>query len=875
MINDNCARGPEDGPHGHDGRRAHCTSAATSAADSFSFSAASSLFRTLVALPLLLLAVTTYGFVSTGTAGPTASADAPHWSTRFAYPGLNRRAESFVSWRGQLVALGGFDSADGRPAFGVASWDGAQWTSLSGNVAPLAPNDHNSWGAVSSGVVWRDKLVVTGTFEWRSAAGDTFSRLAYFDGVTWHSFASVPQYAYTQGIATFGDRLFLFGYFYLNDRGPEYDVVEWDADSGVWRGSNVIRGYTRFTALLATADSLYAAGDFYSDDNSRPVEHLRVWAGDTWQPVAPGPDGQPQPELGAIAAWRHDLIGVLPARRRRGIIDGPYAGVLSRWTGTRCDSLGTVPDGIAQLSVWDDTLYAIGFDNGFGSRRRRVVSRWDGAQFVDQTDAAVNEQLSFGRLRGHTVLSAGWTQDDHLWGEATAQRHGSSWRVLTAHPEFRGLPVAVSGIALYGGAPWCATATGAGDDGVPVAIWSGATWRSVAGNAYRAPRSFTSASPPLAMSASAREVCWIPPMYSSARVSTWNGTRVTPLGDLQRSPLTLAPYHDGWIVAGDIRAASGANAGNIVWWDGSVWKRVGDLTGGAAVSAVREYHGILFAAGVAAMADSGVVRGAALAVDSTSQPILAAWDGAAWHGFGAFGADDGAPRVRQLGEWRDRLVASGRFTSVDGLPASNIALWDGTRWAACGAGLDGELTALGVLHGDLVVAGQFTHAGDVAAQGIARWDGTSWRAFAAGIEGGTVNALASWHNTLLAGGDFTRAGGESSSNIAMWEGEPGVPDDSTAAPLPSLTVTISQPAVVARSMEITLRTGARQWVRAVIRDVTGRQRARLLDGELDSGEHVITWNAADADGRRLAAGIYWLVLESPGTRVARRVVVLR
>lgn len=53
-------------------------------------------------------------------------------------------------------------------------------------------------------------------------------------------------------------------------------------------------------------------------------------------------------------------------------------------------------------------------------------------------------------------------------------------------------------------------------------------------------------------------------------------------------------------------------------------------------------------------------------------------------------------------------------------------------------------------------------------------------------------------------------------------------------------------------------------------DVHGRRVATLADGPRARGRHVITWERGASS---LAPGLYWVVLESSGIRVARRVVV--
>lgn len=63
--------------------------------------------------------------------------------------------------------------------------------------------------------------------------------------------------------------------------------------------------------------------------------------------------------------------------------------------------------------------------------------------------------------------------------------------------------------------------------------------------------------------------------------------------------------------------------------------------------------------------------------------------------------------------------------------------------------------------------------------------------------------------------------------------------------------------------------------RLTLYDARGRETARVADRVFAAGEHELRWNARDADGARLAAGIYLAVLESAGERAASRIVLLR
>lgn len=59
-------------------------------------------------------------------------------------------------------------------------------------------------------------------------------------------------------------------------------------------------------------------------------------------------------------------------------------------------------------------------------------------------------------------------------------------------------------------------------------------------------------------------------------------------------------------------------------------------------------------------------------------------------------------------------------------------------------------------------------------------------------------------------------------------------------------------------------------VEVAVYDLGGRRVATVADGRLGEGPHVVRWNAQDASGRRVAAGLYFVRFSTPGlTRVQR------
>lgn len=64
-------------------------------------------------------------------------------------------------------------------------------------------------------------------------------------------------------------------------------------------------------------------------------------------------------------------------------------------------------------------------------------------------------------------------------------------------------------------------------------------------------------------------------------------------------------------------------------------------------------------------------------------------------------------------------------------------------------------------------------------------------------------------------------------------------------------------------------------VRLVVYDLLGRKVRVLVDDLLSAGEHTVTWNGRDQDGRPAGSGVYVCQLEAPSTRQSCRLVLVK
>jgi hypothetical protein len=105
--------------------------------------------------------------------------------------------------------------------------------------------------------------------------------------------------------------------------------------------------------------------------------------------------------------------------------------------------------------------------------------------------------------------------------------------------------------------------------------------------------------------------------------------------------------------------------------------------------------------------------------------------------------------------------------------------------------------------------------------------------------------------------------------------DPPVDVPGVTGPIASLALSPGIPNPFMGSTSLGFQLPRAGTVRMRIFDVTGREVARLVDGERAAGHHRVAWDGRDRAGRSVGAGIYFVSVEALGKQVSRRVVKLR
>jgi hypothetical protein len=91
----------------------------------------------------------------------------------------------------------------------------------------------------------------------------------------------------------------------------------------------------------------------------------------------------------------------------------------------------------------------------------------------------------------------------------------------------------------------------------------------------------------------------------------------------------------------------------------------------------------------------------------------------------------------------------------------------------------------------------------------------------------------------------------------------------------ALAPALPNPTTAGAVLRFVLPAGRRRGVRLELYDVHGRLVRRLVDAPLAGGMHRLGWDGRDQEGRRLAAGVYFVRLASTGEVRTTKLTVLR
>ena len=648
-----------------------------------------------------------------------------------------------------VLMLGGdFAVINGVKAWGLARWDGTDWSQVGNGVFRIGGD-----GLVFQGLIYslatvdtdgvgpnKPELFLGG---WLDGEVDSVlsSSVLSWDGSVYESVGGGIEGGVTSvaahdedGAGPLSPALFVGGYFEevgLPDPIPAARIARWDGSR--WSSLGVGIGQQFYEAVHALGEhdddgpggsppALYAGGEFFWAGGIL-VYNITAWRNGAWHNVGGGVNDY------ILAMHSFNGLGA-PALYCAGGFEfagGAAADGFARFQSGSWGPIGGNPTVLnnapTSFETYDadgagpgiNALYVAGYFQTVNGQPCDGLARWTGAAW-----APIGQGLNNWT---HTLL-----EHDHGLGP----RLYAGGRFVVAGG------VAAQGIAAWDGQGWSPLGSGMNNHVDALAAYKGDL---IAGG------KFTTAGG-----------------AAASRIARWDGSKWSPLAQGVNNGVNglatwSGPGGEALYAVGKFTQAGGQAASGVAKWNGGAWSALG--TGSP---------NEVFA--VAAFKDHLYIGGQFTSVDGVPANGIAKWNGSAWSAVGG-GVNNHvyALAVHDDGGGED-LYAAGRFTQVGGGgPVGRIARWNGSQWSAVGTGVNADARALASAAGKLYIGGEFTHAGGLVSPRLASWDGKMWT----GLDGGAdapVLALArsavGGRESVFVGGSFTRAGGVSSPRIARW-----------------------------------------------------------------------------------------------------------
>ncbi len=822
-------------------------------------------------------------------------------------PGITFTVRALAVLNGQVVAAGDGDTNPAADDDNVLRWNGVSWASLgggtaTGNVNALAVWNgelyaggyfvaNPSWadpvsnigrwdeatatwqsvgggtdGTVSALHAWQGVLYAGGSFH--HAGGVAANYIARFDG-TWHALSSEPKYYVNDLEGGYNGELLAATSFTGANGATTPAVGGWNGFSWNVRAVQAVPSGIFLTCGIYNG-SIYAGGSFESLDGMLAGGVAR-WDGTRWVSVGQGAVNHAA-VIYDLAPYNGELLAVGDVQQ----LDFIPVGGIGRWNGTEWGAFGGYSAlSVAAMTPYNGRLVAGGYFHAYAGTGPSVsnIGAWRGttglSAFGTGTDADVTALCaytsgtlvnpSYELVAGGYFTVAGGLACNHVarWIEKTTIITPPAWA-----PMGQGFNAAVSALerynsALYAGGSF--TASGATPLG-HIARWNTAA-------------------------------------------SSWES-----VGNFDGSVEALKVWNGQLYAGGSFTSVNGVPTGGLARWNGSTWSACGGVFSTGYVHALEVYNGQL------------VIGGEFTGVPGS--PNLATWDGTSISTLGSGGTNRAVHALRAAGT---RLYVGGEFLLAGGLSCQHLAWWDGTWHAMSGA--TNTVESMCLYNGELHVGGSFQYVDDglLRAPTWARYTetGVPWFAtqpssrnvapgtnvtFTASPPPGYSGYSTQWyrngvpladgftgHGSIVSGAhtstleiDFTNGQTDwgkyhaemSNSCGSVQSVDATLSFDGYADVAPGGTLQTAfaamgpNPSRGATTLQYSLARDAD--VRVRVHDIAGRLVWSRELGHVAAGRHAAEWDARDAGGDRVRAGLYLVTLEVDGARLAaRRLVVTR
>jgi hypothetical protein len=578
-------------------------------------------------------------------------------------------------WLGSNLYVGGsFTTAGGVTVNNIARWDGSSWNALGTGVTGCGGTP--CWPVACLAFQGTDVYVGGG---FNSAGGQPASGVARFSGNSWFPLGTSINGPVT-ALAFYGSYLYAGGAF-TNASLQLTNLARWDGSS--WSAVPGGGSDRQVGDFASDGVNLYACG-LFSHIGGIAANGVAKFDGSNWTPLGNGVLGF-QGGVATVnkMAWQSNQLYVAGGFDRAGNVgascvarwDGTNWWALG---GNTSKGMGFNLDFVQSLLPVATDLYAGGLFTQGGDVPANGIARWDGTNWNPLGGGVTGTFLSSAAtsVRGITVLNGdlyaggSFTNAGGTAASGIAMWDGNNWSPLGSGVDYSVQALAVDDLGyLYVGGSFT-NAGGMFSKGF--ALWDGfSSWYQVGNvdgggvssvNAF----SYDPNTGKMYLGGNFTSAGGVPATNIAYFDGSWSGLA----GGVNSNVTALAfdSVNNFLYVGGRFTMAGGSPANHIARWDGSSWSTLGTGIAGpgtqVTVSALAVSGGNVFVGGNFTSAGGVLVSN------------IAVWDGTNWSTLGSGIPGLGTAPVSALAVNGDDVFAGGTFTFAGDKPAQFIARWN-------------------------------------------------------------------------------------------------------------------------------------------------------------------------------------------------------
>jgi hypothetical protein len=352
-----------------------------------------------------------------------------NWVSMGGLPGANGAVQaSAIDGSGNLYIGGDFTIVGNTFATNIAKWSGSSWSALGSGIGG-GESDSSVFALAVSG----STLYAGGGFT--TAGGNPAHGIAQWNGSSWSALGSGMNGGVT-ALAVSDSTLYACGGFTTAGGNPANGLAQWNGSSWSALGSGIAGGsffYSPSVAALAVSGSTLYAGGYFTNAGGSAANSIAQWNGSSWSALGSGIG-----EYGS-ASYVFALAvsgSTLYAGGDFATAGGNPANGIAQWNGSSWSALGSeMNNAVEALAVSGSTLYAGGYFTTAGGNTANCIAQWNG-----NTWSALGSGMGAGNGY-HPYVSALAVSGSTLYAGGYFTTAGTNVSAYAAMASLAGTPV--------------------------------------------------------------------------------------------------------------------------------------------------------------------------------------------------------------------------------------------------------------------------------------------------------------------------------------------------------------------------------------------------------------------------------------------------